>query len=281
VLLAAGLAVFIVSVVFSARDLRSTDASFNPLMLGIVTVVGVPLAFAANVLEYRIMGRMLGHRFPAFEAMRVSAAATVANLLPIPGSALLRLRAARQAGSGYGAVVRVTAIIGLAFAATTGVVGGVAMLATGASVLGLALLAGGIVLTILVLPTSRSANAAGPALLVKLFGAELLSVGAAALRMSLCLLAFDADVNVSRAVGLVVADVGAAAIGFLPGGLGVRELLSAAIAPTVGLAASVGVLATAADRLCGLLGLAIIVAALTLHDRGRVSLRRRASAADQ
>jgi hypothetical protein len=236
-------------------------------MLVIVTLVGVPLAFTANVFEYRVMGRMLGHRFPAVEAMRVSATASVANLLPIPGSALVRLRAARQAGSGYGDVIRASAIIGLAFTSTTGIAGGAMLLVANASWLGAALLIGGIVLAGIAIPASRAAHGATTPLIIALFGAELLSVSAAAFRMSLCLLAFDADVSLDAAVALVVADVAAAAIGFLPGGLGIRELLSAAIAPTVGLAASVGVLAAAADRVCGLIGLGLIVLALTVHDR--------------
>jgi uncharacterized membrane protein YbhN (UPF0104 family) len=267
VLLAAGAAVFAVSIAFSVRDLRDSDASFDPVMLVIVTLVGVPLAFTANVFEYRVMGRMLGHRFPAVEAMRVSATASVANLLPIPGSALVRLRAARQAGSGYGDVIRASAIIGLAFTSTTGIAGGAMLLVANASWLGAALLIGGIVLAGIAIPASRAAHGATTPLIIALFGAELLSVSAAAFRMSLCLLAFDADVSLDAAVALVVADVAAAAIGFLPGGLGIRELLSAAIAPTVGLAASVGVLAAAADRVCGLIGLGLIVLALTVHDR--------------
>ena len=46
--------------------------------------------------------------------------------------------------------------------------------------------------------------------------------------------------------------IAASAVGFLPGGIGLREVIAAGLAPLVGLPASLGYLSAALDRVVGL-----------------------------
>jgi hypothetical protein len=71
---------------------------------------------------------------------------------------------------------------------------------------------------------------------------------ASALRLFLVAAALRLDVSYAQSVTLVIALVAAAAIGFLPSGLGVREALAALLSPIIGLPASVGLVITAVDR---------------------------------
>jgi hypothetical protein len=71
------------------------------------------------------------------------------------------------------------------------------------------------------------------------------------------LLALDLDVSVGQAVALTLSGVIAAATGIFPAGLGIREAVAAGIASAVSLPAAVGFVATAADRIAGLLVLAV------------------------
>jgi len=65
----------------------------------------------------------------------------------------------------------------------------------------------------------------------------------------------------------VIAAVSAAAIGFLPAGLGAREAIAAALSPIVGLQAAVGLVITAVDRIVNLLVLLMFAGVVTLATR--------------
>jgi uncharacterized protein (TIRG00374 family) len=96
---------------------------------------------------------------------------------------------------------------------------------------------------------------------------------AQALRLFLIAAALRLDVSYSQAVTLVIATVAAAAIGFLPSGLGAREAIAAALSPIIGLPASVGLLITAVDRVLSLLVLTVLSGVITWL--GRRSKRKR------
>jgi uncharacterized membrane protein YbhN (UPF0104 family) len=73
---------------------------------------------------------------------------------------------------------------------------------------------------------------------------------------------------VAQALALSLAGSLGSAVGFLPAGLGVREVLAAGIGPLVGLPAAVSLVATAVDRVLGLVVLAAIAAVLVATGAG-------------
>ena len=78
------------------------------------------------------------------------------------------------------------------------------------------------------------------------------------------MIGFDIGGSFAGAMLLPVAVVLASAIGFFPAGLGVREVISAALAGLVGDTAASGALASGLDRLVSLPVMATIAIALAL-----------------
>lgn len=264
--LAAASLLFVIAFVFGLRSLPAGALDLTAWPIVVLGLVVVPLASVANGLEYAVAARIGGQRVPVGEALEVSVLSSAANLLPLPGAALVRVRAMRRGGSSYRRALATTVLVGGAWLATSLVLAGgllslrqaedgqaaaavlvVGLVGTGATVVGVARLA----------PPGQAR-----ALALALLAAEVLAVAVAALRFLLVLRALGLDVAVEQAVALTVAGVVASALGFVPGGLGLREALAGIIAGLVGLPAATGVLAAAVDRLVGLPVLALLATAV-------------------
>ena len=98
-----------------------------------------------------------------------------------------------------------------------------------------------------------------------------------AFRLFLVASALRFNVSYAQSTALVIAAVSAAAIGFLPAGLGAREAIAAALAPIVGFPAAVGLVITAVDRLINLVVLSTFAGIITLVTRRQ---RRGAASSD-
>ncbi|CAN5550710.1 hypothetical protein BH18ACT1_BH18ACT1_09850 [soil metagenome] len=263
-LLAVSLVLFVGASVAAVSSLWPLDEDPNWWLLAVLPLVAVPVTVALNALEYTATAGLLRLGVPFGEALRISVLSTAANLLPLPGAVLVRARALRQLGASYGKACFSAALVGVAWLGVTGVVAGVLQLLFGERLLGAATgVVGAAVLAAFVLAARRdpavdgSRRRVGEVVLI-----ELGAVAVGALRLWLVLHGLGYDVSVTNAVALSVAGVLASALGFFPGGLGLRELLAAGIAPLVGLPADVGVLATAVDRVAGLAVLALLSLAL-------------------
>jgi uncharacterized membrane protein YbhN (UPF0104 family) len=97
-------------------------------------------------------------------------------------------------------------------------------------------------------------------------------------RLLLTLWGLGYSASVTQGVALSLAGSLGSAVGFLPAGLGVRELLAAGIGPIVGLPAAVSLVATAVDRVLGLVVLAAITAVLVATGAGTARLDEEARA---
>ena len=80
--------------------------------------------------------------------------------------------------------------------------------------------------------------------------------------------ALGVSVSPTQALALSVAGALAVAIGFFPGGLGLREALIAGLSPLIGLEFDIGVLIGSVDRLVWLTFLALASTALVLRGSG-------------
>ena len=109
-------------------------------------------------------------------------------------------------------------------------------------------------------------DVAEPAMVVaRLFVVEVATVTVGALRLVVIGAGLGGGIGFGQGAGLGLANVAAAAAGVFPGGLGLREALSAALAPILDLPAAVGAVAASFDRLLGLP--VVMVAALVLSRR--------------
>ncbi len=261
-LLPVALAIFVAATVVAVRNLPSLRGPLRwPLFL-VAALIGVPATLLLNAKEYQVSARILGHRVPLSASMVVGLIAAAANQLPIPGSILVRVRALGRLGATYRRAAFSTGLMGLFWIAATGIVAGAFQVPSDRWGLGVALVGvGGAVLGLSFL-LLRSQVEERVGLLIEAFAVESGLVLVAGLRYYLLLRGLGFEVSPSQAMVLTLAIVIAAMAGFLPGGLGLREVLAAGLSPVAGLPASLGLLATAIDRVIGLavLGLASLIA---------------------
>ena len=269
--LAGAVVLFVGATVLAARDLPHVHAHRHVVLLVLLGVIGVPASTLVNAAEYVAAGRALGHRLGPLHAARVSTVATAANLLPIPGALVVRARALRGLGTNYKRSLSVLGSIGVIWLGTTGVLAGIVLLIDGEHVaLGLAFVAGGVVscagaYALLRVPLSDTdaRHWFGRFVLI-----EIASVGVYAMRFVLVLRGLGFHAAWSETFTLTIATSAASAVGVLPGGLGLREVLAAALAPLVGLPAAVALFAVSVDRIIGLVVLALMSGILLLLGRG-------------
>lgn len=254
---AVAVALFVGSTVAAWQALPADRADIDWSLVGLAALLVVPGA-VVNAEEYRVSARIVGQSVPLLAALRVSIVAAAFNLLPIPGSVVVRTRALARGGSSTAQAVSSTLAVGVAYIAVALViVAGVQAAAAPTSaallsVLGVAMLVGAGVLV------RRLADGPVGALLRRLVVVEALSVVVKAARLYLTIRALGFDPSIAQATSLSMATVAASAIGIFPGGLGIRELLSGLIAPAVDLPASVGLVGTSMDRVIGLATLSVL-----------------------
>jgi uncharacterized membrane protein YbhN (UPF0104 family) len=267
-LLVAALAAFIVFTILGIRALPHIDKPIRWELLVIAGLVCVPVIVALNALEFRLMAHFADHHPPALEIVQITVMGSAANLLPMPGAVMVRLANLRKAGVRVTSGLNLTAIIGLAWLGTAGVLGGVVQIWSHPAFALSALAIGVTLLTIGMLMLARVLGSGGRAA----GGLELLAIECAfilmqALRLFLVAAALRFDVSFAQTTTLAIATVAAAAIGFLPSGLGAREGIAALLAPIVGFPAAVGVVITAVDRLVSLVVLSVFAGIVTYATR--------------
>ena len=96
---------------------------------------------------------------------------------------------------------------------------------------------------------------------------ELVGVALSAARVFCIIAALGFDASWTAGAMLSSAGVVATAAGLFPGGLGLRELLSAGLSPIVGLTAATGAVISAIDRVLNLVVLALASLVVLVADR--------------
>lgn len=241
--------VFLASGVLAWRELNrdGIDLDWRPLVA--IAAVGMPLTVFANASEYWLSGRLVGRTTGAVASIRVAMAAIAANMLPVPGSVLVRVRALASTGVTYGEAARSSFLLGIGWIAMTAALCGVALIGRTHPVVNVALLAAGALGFAWI---SRSIAARGLSVvpnLALIAGVESVAVVAAALRFGLALMAMGTAVDAGQSMALSSSGVLASMAGIFPGGLGLRELLAGALGSSVDIAAASGVAASVVDRL--------------------------------
>jgi len=256
---------------WSSSGLALTDLSITPLIVSFL--VAAPLSLVLKAAEFDLSARISDQKPDRRRAMRVAVAAAIANLLPLPGSLLVTIKSLSDDGATYRSAISAGAIPGLAWLAVTGIVGGVAVAIAGSPILGLAVVAGGILIGVITSVMFRSAAPVEgrPRLAISIVLVEFGWLGVSALRLWLAAEALGLHIGLDQALALSVAGAVTVAVGFFPGGLGLRELLVAGLSPLVGIPFNAGVLMATIDRIVWLAFLAAIavwISASTHRDAG-------------
>lgn len=221
-------------------------------------------AYVINAVEFAVSAKLLGARPTAVDSLRVSLLGSAANILPIPGAALIRAGALQRMGLGIRSSLSVTAIVGLAWVATGGLVAGALLVPADAVAVGSLCLLGGVGAYVVAFALLVAQLKLRPALraLPLVAAVELASVALGMVRTWVVLQGIGSDASIAQASALAVAAIVSSAAGLFPGGLGLREALSMAVAAAIGIPAAVGGFAAAADRVVGYLTLAASTAVM-------------------
>jgi hypothetical protein len=200
------------------------------------------------------MARVGEIRISVLDAFRTSVLGSIMNLLPLPGSVavrVVRLRHEGVDGRKVGVLIGVTGLVSLAVAgliAAGVLLGG----APGRALsLGSALLLSGVVLII------ERKQSLGRGSLLGLLLVQFALIGLDATRLWLIGSALGLNLGVEASLILVLAPVLSTAIGFVPGGLGLREGIAALLATGIGVSVDAAIAVSAADTLVRVLGLVV------------------------
>ncbi len=256
--------VFLGGGVLAARTLELDLSSLGWGWIVASMVIGVPLSAAANAAEYAICSQLLTGGFGVREAVRVSVVGTAANLLPLPGAVLVRVQALVQKGSGYRSATAAVTMIGLSWIGVSASIAAVTLYLRGENLawlfllIGVLALVGGWLLVRRLATTRRQAVRIGLAAVAVEVGLVLV----AAFRLDFVLRGLHVAVDPGQSLVLALSGSLGAAVGVFPGGLGLREVVAAALAPLVSLPASMGFLASALSYVTGLLAYSPLSAAV-------------------
>ncbi len=246
--------VAVVAWAYSTWDGDLSTIEVGPTLL--LLLVGVPIAIGLVAWEQHLSYRLAGQERGWLQSTRVGLAASAANLLPVPGSLIVRTAALKQSGASLRRSLGVTSLLGVLWIGATATFVGLATM-QGFVAIGLVITAVGLVLSSVVLGVLRSRLSASSTLLMR---CVLIAVGKVliiSINVWLAFRSLGGEIDVAGAVIVSSSAVLATAAGFFPGGLGLRELLSSLLAGAAGYDPATAVLATALERLVWMLGLAL------------------------
>lgn len=270
ILLGLAVVVFAGSAIIAWRQLPELQESPDLRWAAVVAALGA-LALAINGREFAWSARILGSPVDGREALRVSTLSSAANVLPIPGSVAIRTRALLQGGQPLKTAAAVTAAVGVAWVAAAALIACVLALALDETLLALGTGVGGLVGgTAAVLVLRRAAPRVTGRDLAELALIEVVSVAASGTRLFVVAVTFGFGVSFGQAVTVNLGGILSNVAGFLPGGLGLREITSGAFGVLVGVPASIGVLMAAADRLLFYVVLAVVALAMVRGGTGDI-----------
>lgn len=252
---------------FRSMHVAPGDLRFAPLLMlaGLI----VPSLIYGGV-GFILLARSAGLTMPLPRATIVAAHAYLAELLPIPGGAIVRTRALMRSGSTLrrsSLLVIATAILWIALAM---VAAGLALLSA-QDRLGWPLVLAGSTFSIvflLWLGVKAGVGVAAGTLFHRLAG-----IGLTGLRLQCAFAALGMPIAFPDTLPFVLASLLGSASSIAPAGLGVSESLAALVATARDYPAGIAFLAVGIDRLfclggCGILALAALVKPGNRHLRG-------------
>lgn len=217
---------FAVGLWVSASRLAITFADLDPFYIALSTLVFVPAAITYGALNFMVMARGAGITVPFGKSLRISCVAVFAEYLPIPGGALVRGGAMMREGSGAieaGMHVTVNALLWIACAALA------ACFALGvwhpvALAIGLGGAAG------VAACTAWLASRAGIGIALAALAMRFVGLVLAGARLFAAFFAIGVAIGMLDLYPFVFATILGSAAAIAPGGLGISEMVAAALA---------------------------------------------------
>lgn len=227
-------------------DLQWSDVRLFPLLL--MAAIVVPFSIAYSAINMMLMGHSAKAPIAFGLGVKVSVFAQIAEMLPIPGGALVRGAALVRAGSSTGRSAELVIAFALLWIACGAAGAGVALAGIGWPALTLGM--SGTVSAFAIfgwLSVRYGLTVAAAALVSRLFGVALV-----AWRFILAFSVLGVSMPWVASMSFAFATILGSAASLVPAGLGVGEGLSALIAQPVGVTAAAAFLAAALSRFVGL-----------------------------
>ncbi|MEM1195617.1 MAG: hypothetical protein AAGH57_05895 [Pseudomonadota bacterium] len=210
----------------------------------------IPASIAYSSVNIMLMGKAVGTPIGFVEGIRVSVFAQVAELLPIPGGAIVRTAALMNRGAGTMRSTGVVLAFALMWVSVAAAGGGLALMGTG--IAGQAVLVAGLAGSIGIFAWLTKVfgwRIALPAFALRVLGIALVSVRTVLAFAAIGLVLGWSD-SLAFAFGVILG--GAASI--VPAGLGIGEGISALLAVPLAVAPEAAFLAVGLARVVGFAG---------------------------
>jgi len=250
VILPVFLALFLFGVYFASRSSGVTFAGlvFTPLA-GVF--LGALATTAFNAWGLRLIARYSAVRLPFREAILVSSFGSLSNILPIPGSILVRGGALVSRGATVRQSAASIALAAVLWIGLSGLLTGLALAAQGAAV-------GWPVIIICALVSAlafgRLVDQGGARLAVVFLLQRSAMLSITVVRFWLSFQAIGHSASLVESATFAVASIFGAVVAIVPAGLAVSEAIAAALAGLTVLSPAVVFIVVALNRVVGLLG---------------------------
>lgn len=182
------------------------------------------------------------------QAMEVTVLGSAANLLPLPGAVMVRIAALKSAGTRLRLGTGVTLISGTLLSGAAALTAGAVLIRQDPGPAGLIVLIIGAVTAIAGFLACLRVSGR-PLVSLAMVGHKFVRLGFSALQLWLAFAALGEVATVAQCLMLSVANVIASAVAVAPGGLGVREVAAATLAPLVGMSPANAFVAASLNRL--------------------------------
>lgn len=205
----------------SRLDISTDDLSWLPLSGAAALSILGPVISAA---EYRAGLQLIRRDTDLRTAVQVSVFGTLANVLPLPGGFLVKMKAMTEQGARARTAAGAQLLVGIVWLAMSGVLVAIALPRWRLVLVG----ATAVMFGVAAFMAYR--NRYAPKALVAVIVIEALFLATAAARFYLVLVGLGIEVTGRGALALAASGPLAAATGLLPGSLGVFEAISAGLA---------------------------------------------------
>lgn len=239
---------------FSLEQLRSVSIHWPWLVL---TAAGAVATLLLNGLEMELTARLTGRSLGVARSLRVALLASAANLLPLPGGVVVRMRALTEDGSRAATAAWAAGTIAATWFAVSCAGAGLVLLGSDGSWPGVSFLALATILAVGTAWVGRRRLAAGWGLLGVGCVLEAVFVLVSAVRILAVLRGLGLEAGWTEGIVLAVASAAASAVGVFPAGLGLREALTGALGYFVAVGPAAAALAAVVDRIVGVGTLAV------------------------
>jgi len=248
-LLVASMALFVGGSVWSIGNLDLEPAAVSVAPILLVLIVLVPLGILVSAWNLQLLARTVETRISLAHSIAATAYGRIAEILPIPGAAMVRGAALLGSGANFGAMIGVLAWSSLMTLATAGLFAAIPVLLR-FPLQGWVIMAGSA--CAFVASVAWVARRAGLGIVGGMIAVRFLTLILTTLRFAACFAAISAIVPPVDTLLFVVGSTLTTYIGIVPAGLGIGESISAALAVVVGVAPAAAFLAAAINRISGL-----------------------------